>query len=178
MVDAFAERPFTGNPAGVCLLDGPADNTWMQNVAMEMNQAETAFVYPLAKGFNLRWFTPVCEVDLCGHATLATAHILWETGTLKSGEPAWLETKSGTLVCTRNGEMIEMDFPAELAKPENVPERLLELIEAHPVWFGRNRMDYLTELLNEDDVRSLRLDMRGLAEFNARGFIFTAACSS
>lgn len=178
MVDAFADKPFTGNPAGVCILDGPVDNPWMQNVAMEMNQAETAFVYPLQEGFSLRWFTPTAEVDLCGHATLATAHVLWETLLLPHEKQAVFETKSGRLTCTRNRDVIEMDFPAEPAHAVDVEERVIESIEAHPVWFGKNRMDYLIELLDEDDVRNLKVDMSALADLEARGFIFTAPCRS
>jgi PhzF family phenazine biosynthesis protein len=178
LVDAFADQPFSGNPAGVCLLDKAAEERWMQNLAMEMNQAETAFLYPENGAFKLRWFTPTSEVDLCGHATLASAHVLWESGRLPRGEAAVFETKSGFLTCTSSDEMIEMDFPAVPAESVNVHESLLEMIGAHPVWFGRNSMDYLVELLNEDDVYELELDLARLAEIETRGFIFTARCTS
>src|SRR5438105_1273382 len=111
-VDAFTDRAFAGNPAAVCLLAEERPEEWMQSVAAEMNLAETAFVTPREDGYNLRWFTPTVEVDLCGHATLASAHALWETGTLQQGNTARFWTKSGLLTCIRNGQWIEMDFPA------------------------------------------------------------------
>ena len=98
-VDSFASRPFAGNPAAVCLLDEPAEASWMQSVAAEMNLAETAFVVPADRSYSLRWFTPAVEVDLCGHATLASAHILWETSRLPADQPALFETRSGRLTC-------------------------------------------------------------------------------
>src|SRR5437763_387561 len=112
VVDAFTDRPFAGNPAGVCPLDRPADDDWMQRVAAEMNLSETAFLHPEDDGFRLRWFTPAIEVVLCGHATLASAHVLWETGRLPSGEPARFHTRSGLLTATRDGGEIALDFPA------------------------------------------------------------------
>jgi PhzF family phenazine biosynthesis protein len=178
LVDSFTDVPFKGNPAGVCLLDGPATNTWMQNVAMEMNQAETAFLFPQDSDYSLRWFTPNSEVDLCGHATLASAHVLWETGWLSENSEATFNTKSGTLTCKKQGNRIEMDFPAEPAEAVDFPERLLEKFEAHPVWFGRNRMDYLIELISEKDVIDLVVDLPALAKIDCRGFIFTAKASS
>jgi PhzF family phenazine biosynthesis protein len=114
-VDSFTEKPFAGNPAGVCILPGPRDAAWMQNIAREMNLAETAFLYRGKDGYDLRWFTPVAEVDLCGHATLASAHILWETGDLSMKARARFQTKSGLLSAARSGSLIELDFPA---KPE------------------------------------------------------------
>src|SRR5690606_24222834 len=105
-------RPFGGNPAAVCLLDRPAPDAWMQALATEMNLSETAFLVPNGDGFGLRWFTPALEVDLCGHATLASAHVLWETGRLGEDEPARFMTRSGTLTCRRDGGWIAMDFPA------------------------------------------------------------------
>src|SRR6185295_7669299 len=100
-VDAFTDRPFSGNPAAVCLLDGPRDEGWMQSVALDMNLSETAFVHPIDNGFSLRWFTPKVEVALCGHATLASSHILWQEGRLQPNQPARFLTKSGWLECTR-----------------------------------------------------------------------------
>src|SRR5215469_13491620 len=118
IVDAFAERPFQGNPAAVCPLEAPADPVWMQRVAAEMNLSETAFVVGRSNGFDLRWFTPMFEVDLCGHATLASAHLLWELGLALRNGPIRFHTKSGVLTCRRTEpEMIELDFPAEPAKP-------------------------------------------------------------
>src|SRR5512147_443337 len=116
-VDAFTAEPFKGNPAGVCLLPGPAEASWMQSVAAEMNLAETSFPLRQGDGFRLRWFTPKCEVKLCGHATLATAHILWENGLLGAGEEARFETLSGILTARRDGDLVELDFPARPPLP-------------------------------------------------------------
>ena len=139
-VDAFTDRPFAGNPAAVCILPEPGDDGWMQNVAKEMNLSETAFLLRQADGFDLRWFTPAREVPLCGHATLASAHILWETGQLEPGEGARFSTLSGPLGAKRSGDWIELDFPAE---PEQEPvdpadvERALGVSVKH---VGKNRM--------------------------------------
>jgi PhzF family phenazine biosynthesis protein len=183
-VDAFTDRRFAGNPAAVCVLAEPPDETWMQNVAAEMNLSETAFAQRLGSGskFNLRWFTPTKEVDLCGHATLATAHILWEEGHLPEGEPARFETRSGLLTAQRGPEGIELDFPAEPVH-EQVREsgQLDELQRALgvPVKFaGRNRFDLLVELENEEIVRTLRPDIRRLERFPVRGVIVTGRSTS
>src|SRR5262249_16789848 len=114
-VDAFTDRPFAGNPAAVCVLPGPADERWMQDVAPELNLSEDAFLHRLDGGSRLRWFTPAVEVDLCGHATLAGAHVLWEEGHLPADAPARFHTRSGLLTATRGGGWIEMDFPAKPA---------------------------------------------------------------
>ena len=128
VIDAFADRPFAGNPAAVCLLPAPRDAAWMQLVAREMNLSETAFLQRTGDAFALRWFTPAVEVKLCGHATLASAHTLWETGLLKPDEPARFDTLSGRLTCRRVGDWIEMDFPAKVcapcAPPAGLPEAL------------------------------------------------------
>jgi PhzF family phenazine biosynthesis protein len=151
----------------------------MQKLAGEMNQAETAFTWRSGDGLSLRWFTPASEVDLCGHATLAASHILWETGRLPGDAEARFSTRSGKLVCRKEGDNISMDFPAERATSMNVPETLLEAFESHPIWFGKNRMDYLIELQNEDDVSELQIDSTRLSGFtDIRGFIFTARCTS
>ena len=115
-VDAFTEQPFAGNPAGVCILRHPGDEQWMQNVATEMNLSETAFLYEQNDGFNLRWFTPAVEVDLCGHATLASAHVLWETGVLTPEQEARFHTRSGLLTAKLAEGWIELDFPSEPAE--------------------------------------------------------------
>jgi PhzF family phenazine biosynthesis protein len=112
-IDAFTSVPFKGNPAGVCILPEPAEDGWMQAVAAEMNVAETAFLWPLDDGFSLRWFTPTVEVDLCGHATLASAHALWESGALDRDNQAVFATRSGRLTADRDGVWIVLDFPAE-----------------------------------------------------------------
>ena len=116
-IDAFTDRPFAGNPAAVCLLDDERDSKWMQAVAAEMNLSETAFVRPLSKGFELRWFTPTIEVDLCGHATLASAHALWSENIVDTGSAIRFLSKSGELVCVQRDDLIELDFPATPVGP-------------------------------------------------------------
>jgi PhzF family phenazine biosynthesis protein len=183
-VDAFTNRRFAGNPAAVCVLSEPADETWMQNVAGEMNLSETAFARRLGPGakFNLRWFTPTKEVDLCGHATLATAHILWEEGHLPAGETALFETRSGLLTAKPGTDGIELDFPAEPVHDEVIdPGELAELSSALGAavrFAGRNRFDLLVELESEDLVRKLRPDIRRLEQFPVRGVIVTSRSSS
>jgi len=175
VVDAFTEKPFGGNPAGVCLLDKPADEQWMQRVANEMQHAETAFLYPLSDGsHNLRWFTPTIEVDLCGHATLASAHILWQVGRLKPDQEAKFQTKSGQLVARKSGDEIRMDFPAEPAEEMDAPPTLRLAISKPPVWIGHNRMDMLVQLESAEDVRTLGPSINAIAMLGGRGVIVTA----
>ena len=174
-VDAFTRQPFGGNPAAVCVLPRPAEAAWMQRVAREMNLSETAFLVGReSDGYDLRWFTPAIEVDLCGHATLASAHVLWEDGHLSAGAPAVFHTRSGRLSAGRRGDWIEMDFPAEPAEPAPVPKGLAEALGAEPVHFGRNRFDCLVEVDSEATVRALDPDIRGLGALPARGIIVTA----
>jgi PhzF family phenazine biosynthesis protein len=146
----------------------------MQDVAREMNVSETAFLLPHEEGFDLRWFTPTTEVDLCGHATLASAHVLWEDGYLDPAEAARFHTRSGVLTCTRGDGWIEMDFPAEPAREVEAPEGLHEGIGAEPVWVGRNRMDLLVELPDEKQVRSLQPELHALRKIDVRGIIVTS----
>lgn len=150
-IDAFTDRPFSGNPAAVCLLSGPANEAWMQQVAAEMNLSETAFLRREADRFCLRWFTPTVEVDLCGHATLAAAHLLWEAGELAPEITARFQTRSGLLTAGCKGNWIELDFPAEPALPAPAPEGLVEALGVTPKYIGRNRFDYLVEVDSEGD---------------------------
>lgn len=175
VVDAFADRPFAGNPAAVCVLPGPRDPAWMALVAREMNLAETAFLHRQDDGFALRWFTPVTEVDLCGHATLASAHVLWQEGWLPGGETARFHTRSGLLTARRAGSLIEMDFPAERATAAPPPEGLLAALGVRAAaWTGANRMDLFVELADPAEVRALAPDMGALARLGGRGVIVTA----
>src|SRR6266480_3909518 len=157
-VDAFTDRPFAGNPAGVCVLPGAGDERWMQQVAQEMNLSETAFLHRQADGFHLRWFTPAVEVDLCGHATLASAHVLWEAGYLKPGQPARFHTRSGLLSAERKGPWIELDFPAQPAEPLSPPNGLLNALGVTARYVGKNQFDYLIEVDGEETVRRMRPD--------------------
>lgn len=173
-VDAFTDEIFKGNPAGVCILSGPADEKWMQNVAMEMNLSETAFLFPQDDGFNLRWFTPETEVDLCGHATLASTHILYETGVLKTGTEAVFYTKSGRLSAEKDGEYIVLDFPAIEDTMVETPDGLQKSIGVHILYAGSNKKDYIVEVENEEVVRSLKPDFNLLKELDIRGVIVTS----
>ncbi len=174
-VDAFTSEPFKGNPAAVCLLDRERDDVWMQSVAAEMNLSETAFLLPRDDGFSLRWFTPVIEVALCGHATLASAHALWEENVLGASETARFHTQSGLLTASRAGEWIELDFPAMFEQASDPPAALLESLGVSvPVYVGRNRFDYLVELESEDAVRRLDPDHAQLRGVPVRGVIVTS----
>jgi PhzF family phenazine biosynthesis protein len=174
-VDAFTAEPFAGNPAAVCLLDRPAGAAWMQAVAAEMNLAETAFVVPTGDRFGLRWFTPAVEVDLCGHATLAAAHVIWSTPLLGAGQPCRFDTRSGELACHRRDDgWIEMDFPATPAEPATAPPGLFDALGVAPAPVWRSRFDYLVELPSAGAVRSLSPDFRRLATIDTRGVIVTA----
>jgi len=173
-VDAFTSRAFGGNPAGVCVLPAPRDAAWMQLVAREMNVAETAFLHPLDDGFSLRWFTPTVEVDLCGHATLASAHTLWEGGRLGALETARFHTRSGLLTATRDGGWIELDFPATPDEPSEPPPGLVEGLGATPRYVGKSRFDYLAELDDEAAVRKIAPDFSVLRGIAARGVIVTS----
>lgn len=173
-IDAFTAKPFSGNPAGVCVLDTARDPAWMQHVAQEMNLSETAFLVPKDEGYHLRWFTPTDEVDLCGHATLASAHALWETGALETEAPAQFDTRSGRLTAVRRGAWIEMDFPAEPVDECEPPGGLAEALGTAPQFIGRNRMDLFALLDDEATVRELTPDMQRLAAIDARGIVVTA----
>lgn len=173
-VDAFADRPFTGNPAAVCVLPDERDAKWMQSVALEMNLAETAFLLRRDDGFSLRWFTPAVEVDLCGHATLASAHVLWETGALNATEQARFHTRSGLLTADRRGEWIELDFPAKPESTAPAPEGLDKALGAKPVYVGRNQFDYLVELDSPQTLRALAPDHSALKKLPVRGVIVTS----
>jgi PhzF family phenazine biosynthesis protein len=177
-VDSFTEKPFAGNPAGVCILPGPRDEKWMQNVAREMNLSETAFLYRGRDGYELRWFTPASEVELCGHATLASAHILWETGDIAPKAQARFQTKSGLLTAERNGDLIDLDFPAKPEQPADAPEGLIEALGVTPRHVGRNAFDYLVEVESQEMVRDAAPDFARLKTIQARGVMITAAASS
>ena len=177
-VDAFTDKPFTGNPAGVCVLPRPKDDVWMQNVAAEMNLSETAFLLEQADGFRLRWFTPAVEVELCGHATLAAAHILWETGRLAGNEPACFHTLSGLLTAECRSDGIELDFPATPDEPAETPDGLDEILGARVMNFRSSRFDHLVELESEAVVRELRPDFTRLKSLPVRGIMVTSRAAS
>lgn len=172
-IDAFTAVPFAGNPAGVCFLDHQRPDAWMQSVAAEMNLSETAFLLPEGDGYRLRWFTPAAEVRLCGHATLASAHALWETARLPQDATARFYTLSGLLTARRNAGWIELDFPARPPQPVQVPG-LAEALGASPLGIYQDVDDYLVELATEVEVRSLTPQIHILKELPVRGIIVTA----
>lgn len=173
-VDSFTDKPFSGNPAGVCILPSPVDEDWMQKVAAEMNLSETAFLSKEGNGFNLRWFTPTVEVDLCGHATLASAHILWREKYLSEDQEATFFTKSGILSAKKSNDWIELNFPIESENTILPPEGLLEALGVNAKYVGMNRFDYIVEIESEKVVRSLEPDFTSLNKFTGRGVIVTS----
>jgi PhzF family phenazine biosynthesis protein len=181
-VDAFTDRAFAGNPAGVCVLNEKVDNAWMQNLAKEMNLAETAFLLKEDSGYNLRWFTPAAEVALCGHATLATAHIMWEWNILRHDENAEFSSLSGPLFARRMGDLIELDFPSEPAARTSTYPRVL--LSALGVRVGQvlevlqNRFDYMVVMNSEQGVQDVKPDFTELKQVDTRGIIVTARSES
>lgn len=182
VVDAFTNQPFAGNPAAVCVLNRPADPGWMQRVAREMNLSETAFLNPEGNdgAYRLRWFTPTVEVDLCGHATLASAHALWTEGHIEPHITARFLTQSGPLTASPLGDgWIALDFPAtpicqgRLESPDD-PAAIGEVLRARVLAASRSKYDLLVELESEAAVRSVAPDLTRLAEFPVRGVIVTA----
>jgi PhzF family phenazine biosynthesis protein len=179
VVDAFTNERFSGNPAAVCLLSAPMPEEWMQKVAAEMNLSETAFLSPHQNGYLLRWFTPNAEVDLCGHATLASAHILWELGKAHPDERVSFYTKSGILTACKDGEWIQMDFPSEPPEPiAAYPDELVEALGVEPLFIGRNRFDYLIEIESEQQLRELQPNFTLLQQVKTRGVIVTSRSST
>jgi PhzF family phenazine biosynthesis protein len=175
-VDAFTTEPFRGNPAAVCLLEQARDDEWMQAVGAEMNLPETAFLEPVDDGYRLRWFTPTVEVDLCGHATLASAHVLWELG--HTDDCLRFHTRSGLLTARRVADAIQLDFPAQPAEPIAPPTGLAEALGADPVWVGRSPVDFLVEVADAATVVAVAPDFDALRAFDVRGTIVTAAAGT
>src|ERR1700722_16866866 len=163
LVDAFTDRPFAGNPAAVCLLELWPAAAWLQQVAAEMNQSETAFLVKEGKQFSLRWFTPKVEVDLCGHATLASAHVLWQQVLAKPGDAIAFSTRSGILKAARDRDEIELDFPLKAQQPDEPPADLLPALGVAAKYVGRNQFDYLVEVESEAVLRQMTPDLRRLA---------------
>lgn len=173
-VDAFTDRPFAGNPAAVFVLPAPRGEAWMQAVAREMNLSETAFLVREGELFRLRWFTPALEVDLCGHATLAAAHALWERKLLSEDAGARFATKSGELGATKHGTWIELDFPATPPVEAVAPVGLVEALGCQPLRVMKSRFDWLVELHTAAELRSLAPDFTRLRAVPARGIIVTS----
>ena len=173
-VDAFTDRPFAGNPAAVCVVDSYPEGEQMQSLAREINLSETAFLKPVEAEFELRWFTPAVEVDLCGHATLASAHFLWTEGLVAGDREIRFHTRSGLLRADWRPPWVELDFPSQPAAETEPVADLLQALAADPVFVGRNRSDWLVELASEEEVRNLQPDLTMLADLCPRGLIVTS----
>ena len=180
ILDSFSDQPFSGNPAGVCLLENSISQDLMQQIAMEMNLSETAFVERTAdpKVFSLRWFTPAVEVDLCGHATLASASWMFHEGWVKPEETIHFQTRSGILSVTKKGEGVCMDFPLISTSEDTHPDHVTTLFGATIKQAARLRGNWIFELEDEMAVRNLNPDFAVLASTSEEGFIVTAAGSS
>lgn len=179
LIDAFVTpEPFSGNPAGVCLLEEWMDEKWMQGLAMEMNQAETAFLVPQGARYGLRWFTPTVEVDLCGHATLASAHYLWESGEVPRDKTIEFETRSGILTATSSTGaggpfQLTLDFPVDRPVATTASE-VVAALGAQAVWQGAGQLDWFVEVPSQTDLVALQPDLAALAKTGLRGVVVTA----
>jgi PhzF family phenazine biosynthesis protein len=174
-VDAFTSERYKGNPAAICILEADADAAWMQAVASEMNLSETAYLVPQGDGFGLRWFTPAAEVKLCGHATLAAAHVLYEDGHIPRDAPCRFHTLSGKLIATYENGRIEMDFPADRSRPMDMPAGLAEALGAVPLTIHRSDLNYcLVEVDSEAAVQGTQPDYNALKDLPFHGFVVTA----
>jgi PhzF family phenazine biosynthesis protein len=173
-VDAFTSRLFSGNPAAVVPLDEWLDDETMQRIAMENNLAETAFFVPIGEGFHIRWFTPKVEVDLCGHATLATAHVLFHHLGF-SGPELKFSSRSGPLRVFRKGKLIVLDFPADEFDPAEIPAGMLEALGGkEPMFCYLGKTDYLLIYEKQSDIENLKPDFARLGKVKARGVIVSA----
>ncbi len=177
-VDAFTDGPRSGNPAAVCILEKEIPERIKQRIASQVNLSETAFLLEKEGIFELRWFTPETEVDLCGHATLASAHILFTLGIIPAAEDAVFSTKSGILTARKKSDLIEMDFPSEDPWEVETPEDLLVAVSAAPLYVGRNRFDYIALYENEGIVRSAVPKLSHVRRLDSRGLIITSVSSS
>ena len=173
-VDAFTDHAFTGNPAAVCWLEAEISDDWMQAVATEMNLSETAFVARADDGYDLRWFTPRTEIDLCGHATLASAHILWTERIHPADQPIRFHTNSGVLTCKQKGGLIEMDFPASSIDAVEPPDGLLDSLGVAATFVGQTQFDLLVVVEDAGAVRSLTPDFARLKGISTRGVMVTS----
>ncbi len=172
-VDSFTNKKFAGNPAAVCFLEKEADEQWMQNIAREMNLSETAFLLQHRNGYNIRWFTPTVEVALCGHATLASAHVLYETGNVSPAEKIVFHSQSGYLHAQKQGDWIELDFPATNEEPATYLPQIAAALGVTATYVGINKFDYIIEVESEKILRELKPDFQMLRSLEVRGIIVT-----
>jgi PhzF family phenazine biosynthesis protein len=172
-VDAFADKVFTGNPAGVCPLESWLPSETMKNIAMENNLSETAFYVKTGDSYHLRWFTPLVEVDLCGHATLATAHVLFNHEN-HEGDIIRFESRSGILTVEKNRDLLTLDFPADKAEEIKITKDILDAFSEKPVKAYRGKSDVMLVYENEEQISNMDFDIKKIAEIPARGVIITA----
>jgi PhzF family phenazine biosynthesis protein len=177
-VDAFTNTPFKGNPAAICVLDSPKSESWMQNIAQEMNLSETAFLFKQDDGFNLRWFTPTVEVPLCGHATLASAHVLWSQGHLLPNQEARFYTKSGILIAKLANDWIQLDFPVNLSQPVEVTPELSEVLGVTIKSVVQNSLGYLVEVKSEELVREMQPNFQQMKTLTKADIIVTSIANA
>lgn len=173
-VDAFTNAPFAGNPAAVCILPGPQDEDWMQKVAREMNLSETAFLLKQEDGYSLRWFTPAVEVDLCGHATLASAHVLWSEGHVSPSQSIQFHTRSGVLTAQQQGNWIELNFPALSSKDAKILPGLIKALNVPIREVYETSIGFLVEVDSEKCVRVVQPKFELLCALPAQGVIVTS----
>ena len=178
VVNAFAEGPASGNPAAVCVLEKELPDEVKQKIAFDAGCSDTAFLTEGENGFALRWFTPTTEVDLCGHATLASAHVLWELGRVPTREEIRFSTKSGILTAANKGGLVEMDFPCREPREIEAPESLSAALSQKPLYVGRNESDHIALYESEEIVRNAAPKMRHVKELGSRGLIITAVSGS
>lgn len=174
IVDAFADRAFEGNPAAVFMLEGLVSDDVLQKIASEINLSETAYLFRKKGVYSLRWFSPAREVDLCGHATLASAHVLWEKGILDRDQKAKFDTKSGTLTARRVDDLIEMDFPLDVPEVSECPEEIMDGLRVTPVYVGKTSSDYLVEVESEEIVEGIEPNIEVIKKVDCRGIIVTS----
>jgi len=177
-VDAFTSKPFAGNPAAVFILEHELTEQQMKNIAFEMNLSETAYVLKEGDNYNLRWFTPHSEVDLCGHATLASSHILWEKGLHNKNSTIHFQTRSGLLKANMVNGKIELDFPIDEAHQIEVPDDLVKTLGAKPIYLGMTKWSYLAEMDSEETVRNIKPDFDLMETLEAWGLMITARSST
>lgn len=177
-VDAFTNTPFKGNPAAVCVLDSPQSELWMQNIAQEMNLSETAFLVKQEDGFNLRWFTPTVEVPLCGHATLASAHVLWSQGHLSLNQEAHFNTKSGILIAKLENNWIQLDFPVNISQPIELLPELSQVLGITVKSVYQNSLGYLVEVESEELVREMQPNFQEMKTLTKADIIVTSIANS
>ena len=177
-VDAFTTQPFKGNPAGVCILDYEPSVIWMQNIAMEMNLSETAFVFPGKDCRMIRFYTPEAEISLCGHATLSASHILYERGIVKNSEEIRFSSKAGELRIKKQADWITMNFPSYPVEKMNIPSAFEKLTGIGPVELYRTAHGWSLALLkNESEVRNLRPNYSNMKDSEFGDLIVTAPSS-